>query len=61
MDLNDRVAVVSAAGAGIGAATASLLARSGCTVIGVDLDGAPSRSSARRSVTTAPSTPSSPT
>ena len=40
MDLNDRVAVVSAAGAGIGAATASLLARSGCTVIGVDLDGA---------------------
>ena len=39
MDLNDRIAVVSAAGAGIGAATASLLARSGCTVIGVDLDG----------------------
>jgi NAD(P)-dependent dehydrogenase (short-subunit alcohol dehydrogenase family) len=38
MDLNGKVAVVSAAGAGIGAATASLLARSGCTVVGIDLD-----------------------
>ncbi len=39
MSLDGKVAVVSAAGAGIGAATAALLARSGCTVVGVDLDG----------------------
>jgi NAD(P)-dependent dehydrogenase (short-subunit alcohol dehydrogenase family) len=39
MDLSGKVAVVSAAGAGIGAATAPLHARSGCTVVGVDLDG----------------------
>src|SRR4051794_7284187 len=38
MDLHGKVAVVSAAGAGIGAATAVLLARSGCDVVGVDLD-----------------------
>jgi NAD(P)-dependent dehydrogenase (short-subunit alcohol dehydrogenase family) len=38
MDLQGKVAVVTAAGAGIGAATALLLARSGCTVVGVDLD-----------------------
>lgn len=40
MSLDGKVAVVSAAGAGIGAATAALFARSGCTVIGVDLDAA---------------------
>jgi len=39
VDLDGRIAVVSAAGAGIGAATAALLVRSGCTVIGIDLDG----------------------
>ncbi len=39
MDLEGKVAVVSAAGAGIGAATADLLARAGCLVVGVDLDG----------------------
>jgi NAD(P)-dependent dehydrogenase (short-subunit alcohol dehydrogenase family) len=38
VDLTGKVAVVSAAGAGIGAATAQLLARGGCTVVGVDLD-----------------------
>jgi NAD(P)-dependent dehydrogenase (short-subunit alcohol dehydrogenase family) len=38
MDLTEKVAVVTAAGAGIGAATAALLVRSGCTVVGVDLD-----------------------
>jgi len=38
MSLDGKVAVVSAAGAGIGAATAALLARSGATVVGVDLD-----------------------
>jgi NAD(P)-dependent dehydrogenase (short-subunit alcohol dehydrogenase family) len=38
MDLNGKVAVVTAAGAGIGAATAALLVRSGATVVGVDLD-----------------------
>lgn len=37
-DLNGKVAIVSAAGGGIGAATALLLARSGCRVVGVDID-----------------------
>lgn len=40
MDLTGKVAVVSAAGAGIGAATAALLVRHGCVVVGLDLDGA---------------------
>lgn len=39
MESNGRVAVVSAAGAGIGAATALLLARRGHRVVGVDVDG----------------------
>jgi NAD(P)-dependent dehydrogenase (short-subunit alcohol dehydrogenase family) len=39
MSPDGKVALVSAAGAGIGAAAALLLARRGCAVVGVDLDG----------------------
>jgi len=48
LGLLDNVALVTAGGAGIGQATAIQLARAGCHVAVVDIDGAAARSTAER-------------